>query len=136
MKKQAFLLLTLLLSSVSLTQAENINELQRKCANEQSSLFKNNNGTPSCVQLDRIYRGNQTPRHSTTELQRKCANEQSSLFKNNNGTPSCDQLDRLHDYKRPETAKPQPIVVEKLEYWYEGNQYCGHNAKGETVHCY
>ena len=70
------------------------------------------------------------------QLQKKCANEQSSAFKNTRGTPSCDHLDRLHEYQRPEKAKPQPIVVEQLEYWYEGNQYCGHNAKGETVHCY
>lgn len=136
MKKQVFLLLTVLLPCISSAQTEEIKQLQQKCSNEQSSLFKNTNGTPSCDQLDRIYYGKQTPQHSTTDLQRKCSNEQSSTFKNTRGTPSCDQLDRLHDYQRPEKAKPQPIVVEKLEYWYEGNQYCGHNAKGETVHCY
>ncbi|MBQ9182756.1 MAG: hypothetical protein IJ187_02325 [Neisseriaceae bacterium] len=134
--KKITLLFVCLLPCISLAQTEEIKQLQKKCANEQSSAFKKTNGTPSCDQLDRIYYGKQTPQHSTLDLQRKCANEQSSAFKNTRGTPSCDHLDRLHEYQRPEKAKPQPIVVEQLEYWYEGNQYCGHNAKGETVHCY
>ena len=138
MKKQLILSLVILLSGVSFAETETVKQLQKKCENEQSSIFRNTLGTPSCDQLDRMHYGKQTPNHSTDELQRKCANEQSSSFKNTRGTPSCDHLDRLYQYQRPEPAPTTVIAPQDstLEYWYEGNKYCGHTPNGETVHCY
>ena len=72
------------------------------------------------------------------QLQKKCANEQSSTFKDTRGTPSCDQLDRLYQYQRPQPTTTTIIApqTDTLEYWYEGDKYCGHTSNGETIHCY
>ena len=138
MKKQLFLSLVLCLPLISFAETEVVKQLQKKCANEQSSTFKDTRGTPSCDQLDRIHYGKRTPNHSTVELQRKCENEQSSTFKDTRGTPSCDQLDRLYQYQRPQPTTTTIIApqTDTLEYWYEGDKYCGHTSNGETIHCY
>jgi hypothetical protein len=49
----------------ALADSPDLETLQRQCKNEQSSQFKERNGTPSCDQLDRIYYRAQTQQGNT-----------------------------------------------------------------------
>ncbi|WP_139210196.1 hypothetical protein [Pseudomonas delhiensis] len=60
-------LLTLLVTTASFAEeSSKITELKAKCAKEASSMFRANNGTPSCDRLDRALREDKQKKGATS----------------------------------------------------------------------
>ncbi|WP_287814503.1 hypothetical protein [Pseudomonas sp.] len=123
----AALLASTLASGAPLTRMD---ELNLKCEKEKTSLFRDNNGTPSCDHIARIQRDYEARTAAlTADLRKRCNQEQTSLFRDNNGTPSCE---RLAQALRDRASGP---VGDSFHYSPERGKYCYFNEADEPTSC-
>jgi hypothetical protein len=107
-----------------------LDEMKQKCEKEKTSMFRENNGTPTCARLEKIYRDYEAQTQgATAELRQRCEKEQASLFKENNGAPSCS---RLNDALRDRATDP---VGQGYRYSKERGKYCYFNDAGQIQSC-
>lgn len=123
--------LTLLAPTTALaTDPSQIEDMKQKCEKERTSMFRNNNGTPTCDRLEKI--NSDYDKHTqelTQELRNKCDKEQNSMFRQNNGTPSCD---RLNQKRQDRGSEP---VGNGYRYSKERGKYCYFNDAGQIQSC-
>jgi hypothetical protein len=107
-----------------------VQEMKQKCEKERTSMFRDNNGTPTCDQLDKM--SNDYNRHTvemTEDLRAKCDKEQNSMFRENSGTPSCTRLnEKLQD-------RAKVPLGNGLRYSNERGKNCYFNDAGEVQSC-
>ncbi|WP_416425569.1 hypothetical protein RAM80_07375 [Pseudomonas sp. App30] len=128
--KKILLLALLLTPAMVRADPGPLDDLTKKCEKEKTSMFKDNEGTPSCDKLAKIYADFETRTITASkELRKKCDKEQKSLFKENNGTPSCQ---KLNDFLRDRAAFP---VGQKYGLNKETGQYCYFNDAGDVLNC-
>jgi hypothetical protein len=107
-----------------------VQEMRQKCEKERASMFRDNNGTPTCDRLDKM--SNDYDRHTvelTEDLRAKCDKEQTSMFRENSGTPSCT---RLNEKLQDRNGVP---LGNGLRYSKERGKNCYFNDAGQIQSC-
>lgn len=129
MRKLLFLA-ALIVPALALADAGPLEELNQKCEKEKTSMFRENNGTPSCDKLNKIYSDYENRTMVLTQdLRKKCDQEQNSMFKENNGTPSCERLNQaLRDRATQQVGK-------KYGFSKERGKMCYFNDVGDVLSC-
>ena len=129
--RKLLIALTLLAPAIAMAaDSSQINDMQQKCEKERTSMFRSNNGTPTCDRLDKIHSDYDShTQEITKDLRSKCEREQGSIFKENDGTPSCVRLD-----KKLQDRADQP-VGNGFRYSKERGKNCYFNDAGQIQSC-
>jgi len=122
--------LALLISTAAAADPGPLDEMSQKCEKEKTSMFRDNEGTPTCDRLNKIYSDYENRTQVITQdLRQKCDKEQHSLFKDNEGTPSCA---RLNDVLRDRASFP---IGQTFGYSRERGKNCYFTDAGEPSSC-
>lgn len=115
---------------VAMADASQLDEMKQKCEKERTSMFRDNNGTPTCDRLNKMYSDyDAQTQAATADLRKKCITEQASSFRANDGTPSCTKLD---DALRDRTNDP---IGAGFRYSKERGKNCYFNDAGVIQSC-
>lgn len=123
-------LITLAAPVVAMADGGQLDEMKQKCEKERTSMFRENNGTPTCDRLSKIYSDYEAQTQAATaDLRKKCDTEQASSFRANDGTPSCSKLNNaLRD-------RASEQVGAGLRYSKERGKNCYFNDAGAIQSC-
>ncbi|MFF7706616.1 hypothetical protein [Pseudomonas sp. NPDC007930] len=131
MYKVLFSLAALCGPAMAMAAGSQVDVLNQKCEQEKTSIFRANNGTPSCDKLAKIYSDYEARTQVVTQgLRQKCEQQKASMFRANNGTPACDQLNQVVR----DRAAVQPLGP-NYRYDTTRKQYCYFSDAGAVIDC-
>lgn len=129
--KGLLILAAALLPSLALAQPPTrLEEMQQKCEKEKTSMFRDNEGTPTCDRLAKLYSDYEARTLAITQdLRTKCDKEQASLFRDNEGTPSCTKLNQV---LQDRASAP---IGDNYHYSQSRGRYCFFTDDGVESSC-
>jgi hypothetical protein len=131
--KTGFLITMFMLPTLcGAVEVSSFEKLDRGCQREQTSLFRDNNGVPTCLLVARLLREREMQiQPALDEAGERCAKQQRSLFKDNNGTPACEVLAKIQlDWDERRIPVDNPVA---FRWNTSARQYCWYyNDPGKT----